>query len=252
MSVLETSSLGVAIGGHALIKNLDWQVKSGEFWCILGQNGVGKSTLLHVLGGLLPAASGQVMMDGQPIERIKPAQLATQRGLLPQQQVDAFSYSALEAVLIGRTPYRVGAGWDSDEDIAFAVAALKRVGLADKVDEDITHLSGGERQRVALAALLVQAPQLMLLDEPTSHQDVAHQLDVMKLLRELSSRHAIVATCHDINLAARFATHVLVLAQGRSWQGPVAGVLNADVLEQAFGCRFSQVEMDGFPHFSAC
>lgn len=251
MSLLATSSLGVAIGGHALIKNLDWQVKSGEFWCILGQNGVGKSTLLHVLGGLLPAASGQVTMDSQPISRIKPAALAKQRGLLPQQQVDAFSYSALEAVLIGRTPYRVGAGWDSDEDIALATEALQRVGLADKAGDDITHLSGGERQRVALAALLVQAPQLMLLDEPTSHQDVAHQLDVMKLLRELSSCHAIVATCHDINLATRFATHVLVLAQGRSWQGPVSQVLNADVLQQAFGCRFSQVEIDGFPHFSA-
>lgn len=251
MSLLATQSLRVAVGGHTLIDNLDWQVKSGEFWCILGQNGVGKSTLLHVLAGLVPAASGQVLLDGMSMHHTRTANLAKQRGLLPQQQVDAFSYTALEAVLIGRTPYRVGAGWDSEEDIALAMRALQRVGLADKVKDDITHLSGGERQRVALAALLVQSPQLMLLDEPTSHQDVAHQLDVMTLLRDLSAGHAIVATCHDINLAARFATHVLVLARSKYWQGRASEVLTTDVLEQAFGCRFFRVDIDGFPHLAA-
>lgn len=253
MSLLVTQNLNVAAGGHALIQNLNWQVKPGEFWCVLGQNGVGKSTLLHVLAGLLPAASGRSLIHGQPINRMRAGELARLRGLLPQKQVDAFSYTALEAVLIGRTPYRVGAGWDSGEDIALALDALKRVGLEDKAKEDITHLSGGERQRVALASLLLQAPQLMLLDEPTSHQDVAHQLDIMKLIRELSSSHAVIATCHDINLAARFASHVLVLAlaRGRHWQGPVAEVLTTDILQQAFGCRFSRVDMGGLPHLVA-
>ena len=248
---LVTHGLQVAAGGRMLIANLDWQVKRGEFWCVLGQNGVGKSTLLHVLAGLVPAASGQVHIDGKPFSRIRAGELARLRGLLPQQQFDAFSYTALEAVLIGRTPHRTGAGWDSEEDLRLAVAALQRVGLEGKIREDILHLSGGERQRVALAALLLQAPQLMLMDEPTSHQDVAHQLEVMKLVRELSASHAVVATCHDINLAARFASHVLILAPGRNWQGPAKEVLTAEVLEQAFGCRFSRVEIDGFPHLIA-
>lgn len=251
MSLLVTKELHVAAGGRTLIENLDWQVEPGQFWCVLGQNGVGKSTLLHVLAGLVPAASGQVQIDSRTLSRIRAGELAKLRGLLPQQQADAFSYTVQEAVLIGRTPYRVGAGWDSEEEIALAAQAMARVDLQGKAMDDITHLSGGERQRVALAALLLQAPQLMLLDEPTSHQDVAHQLDVMKLLRELSASRAIVATCHDINLAARFATHALVLAQGRYWQGGVSEVLTTEVLQQAFGCRFAHADIEGSPHFSA-
>src|SRR5690606_12971345 len=139
---LTTHGLQVAAGGRTLIANLDWQVKRGEFWCVLGQNGVGKSTLLHVLAGLVPAASGQVHIDGKLFSRIRAGELARLRGLLPQQQFDAFSYTALEAVLIGRTPHRVGAGWDSEEDLRLAVAALQRVGLEGKIREDILHLSG--------------------------------------------------------------------------------------------------------------
>ncbi len=251
MSLLVTQHLQVSAGGKVLINDLNWQVKPREFWCVLGKNGVGKSTLLHVLAGLVPAAGGQVLIDGKPLPHVKTQELARLRGLLPQQHFDAFSYSALEATLIGRTPYRVGGGWDAEEDIALAIEALKRVGLEDKAGEDITHLSGGERQRVALAALLLQSPQLMLMDEPTSHQDVAHQLSMMSLIRELSASHAIVASCHDINLAARFASHVLVLAQGAYWQGPARDVLTTDILQQAFGCRFSHIDVEGVPHLVA-
>jgi iron complex transport system ATP-binding protein len=101
-------------------------------------------------------------------------------------------------------------------------------------------LSGGERQRVALAALLVQAPELMLLDEPVSHQDVAQQLQVMQLLRELSANHAVIASCHDINLAKRFATHALVLGEGQHWSGPVGDIVVPKILRLAFGCEFAQ------------
>ena len=117
--------------------------------------------------------------------------------------------------------------------------ALARVGLLDKLHADITQLSGGERQRVALAGLLAQDPGLMLLDEPTAHQDVAQQLAIMRLACELAQTHALIASCHDINLAMRFATHVLVLGEDQHWQGRVAQVMTAQILDQAFGCRFS-------------
>lgn len=251
MNALRTHRLGVARGGRELISGLDWQLARGELWCVLGQNGVGKTTLSYVLAGLIKPSSGRITMDGEDIELVPAHTLAHRRGLMPQQQFDAFSSSVLDTVLIGRTPYRIGRSWDSEEDIDAAVAALAAVGLSDKADADVQKLSGGERQRVALATLLAQAPGVMLLDEPTAHQDVAQQLVMMRLVRDLSQRHAVVVSCHDINLAARFATHVLVLAKGRHWIGAVQEVLTIDVLQQAFGCRFSLAQSNGTRSFIA-
>jgi iron complex transport system ATP-binding protein len=121
-----------------------------------------------------------------------------------------------------------------------ALAALHEVGLDGFEGRNVQGLSGGERQRVALAALLVQQPPLMLLDEPLSHQDVAQQLKLMELLRAQLSRHAVVMSCHDINLAARFATHVLLLGPDRHWLGPADSVLNAANLQAAYDCGFSR------------
>lgn len=245
MSLLRTTGLQVAVGGRRLVEDLDWEVSPGQLWCVLGRNGVGKSSLLYVLAGLVPSAAGQVLIAGRSIDAWPAGELARRRGLMAQQQLDAFSHSVRDTVSMGRTPYRVGGGWDTDQDRAAVEAALRQVGLAERADADILHLSGGERQRVALATLLTQAPEIMLLDEPTSHQDVAHQLEMMRLIRELARDKAVVATCHDINLAARFATHVMVLAPGRHWIGPAQEVLGIAVLEQAFGCRFETVEAAG-------
>lgn len=252
MRLLRTERLHVSLGGRCLISDLNWQVAHGEFWCVLGQNGVGKTSLLYALAGLLKPASGRILIDGTGIDAMSAQDLATKRGLLPQQHIDAFSHTVLDTVLIGRTPYRIGRSWDTKEDRAAAFAALGLVGLADKAGLDVLHLSGGERQRVGLATLLAQAPDLMLLDEPTSHQDVAHQLAMMRLIRDLSQTHAVAVTCHDINLAARFATHALVLAPDRHWIGPAGDVLTTDVLRQAFGCRFELVQSDGMRSFVAC
>lgn len=253
MTTLSTEQLTVAQDHRVLIEALDWQAGAGQFWCVLGQNGVGKSTLLQVLAGLRQPASGRVMLDGQPLAALAPAALARLRGLMPQSQADAFSISVLETVLVGRTPWRLegGWGWDSTQDRRCALAALERVGLAGMATRDVLQLSGGERQRVALATLLAQAPAILLLDEPTAHQDVARQLAMMRLVAALASDHAIVSTCHDINLAARFATHVLVLARGQHWLGPVQEILRVEVLEQAFGCHFALCSIDGFATFVA-
>lgn len=251
MTHLRTGQLQVAQGSRILLDRLDWQAGPGQFWCVLGQNGVGKSTLLQVLAGLRKPAAGQVWFDEQPLATMAPGLLARCRGLMPQSQADAFSHSVLDTVLVGRTPYRFGHGWDSAEDRRCALAALERVGLAGMAQRDVLHLSGGERQRVALATLLAQAPGVLLLDEPTAHQDVARQLAMMRLVAGLANAHAVIATCHDINLAARFATHALVLARGRHWLGPVREVLRVDVLEQAFGCRFALHSIDGVPAFFA-
>lgn len=245
MTILLCENLGITRGRRRLIHALEWHVRSGEFWCVLGRNGVGKTSLLQVLAGLLAPTTGRVLIDGVALSAIAPQPLALLRGLMPQQQLDAFSNTLQDTVLIGRTPYRIGRGWDNPGDIAAALAALDSVDLATRASSDVLQLSGGERQRVALATLLLQAPAIMLLDEPTAHQDVAHQLTMLRLIRQLSQQHAVVMNCHDINLAARFATHVLVLGHDFAHAGPVDVCLNSVVLRAAFGCEFDCIDGDG-------
>jgi iron complex transport system ATP-binding protein len=251
MSILQAEHVSITVGERNLIRALDWQVSTGQFWCVLGRNGVGKTSLLHTIAGLLQPSAGRICIDDVALPVIPAMALARLRGLMPQQHVDAFSMSVLETVLIGRTPYRIGRGWDTEADIAAARAALASVDLGNRANSDVLQLSGGERQRVALATLLVQAPAILLLDEPTAHQDVAHQLAMLDLIRQRSASHAVVMNCHDINLAARFATHVLVLGDGCSWRGAVDEVLTPAVLEPAFGCAFRVLEGPGMRSFIA-
>lgn len=240
MAILETRGLAIGAGQRLLVEGLDWQVGQGEFWCVLGRNGAGKSTLLQAVSGLRAALRGEVNIAGRPLAALPAPELARLRGMMWQQLVDSFSCTVFDAAAIGRTPWRFGHDWDADDDARCVHEALARVGMGNRAGDDILNLSGGERQRVAFAAMLVQAPELMLFDEPTAHQDVAQQLLLMRLMRQLSERHAVVASCHDINLVARFATHVLLLGPGFHRAGSAGDVLTVDHLGQAFGCRFTR------------
>ncbi|MBP0596637.1 ABC transporter ATP-binding protein [Herbaspirillum sp. LeCh32-8] len=242
--VLQARQLALRVSGRSLLEGFDWQVRAGEFWCVLGRNGIGKSSLLHAAAGLAKPAGGEFLLSGAPLSSLSAMQMARRRGLLLQQQHDAFSMPVADAVMAGR--FAAGGGWaDENEQRALALAALAQVGLPHLASSDLLKLSGGERQRVGIATLLLQDPRLCLLDEPTSHQDISAQLDVMGLLRSLAGEgRAVVASCHDINLARRFATHVLLLGP-QVRQGTVAEVMCPDWLGEAFGCRFSMVGAAG-------
>ncbi|WP_034291845.1 ABC transporter ATP-binding protein [Herbaspirillum sp. RV1423] len=242
-TLLTTDKLTLRTGAASLLTDLDWQVHQGEFWCVLGKNGIGKSTLLHTVAGLLAPASGHRHATDGDVAGLTPRQLALWRGLVAQQQFDAFSCNVLDSVMAGLHPYRTGWGWHDAADRRAAADVLGLLGMTAYADADVMRLSGGERQRVAIATLLLQAPQLYLLDEPASHQDVAAQQVVMRLLRELADdEHGVVASMHDINLAARFATHVLLIGERSWWSGEVNEVLRPDVLQAAFDCRFDVID----------
>lgn len=238
MLALEVKSLSLKLGHRCLVTDLNWQVRQGEFWCVLGRNGAGKSTLLHALSGLQSIDDGSVLMMGRSVEDVTLTELARLRGLMPQQIVDRFSASVGDTVAIARAPWRLGSAWREDDDRSYVIDALQRVGMLDRIDDDVMQLSGGERQRVAFAAMLVQNPALMLLDEPSSHQDIAQQQLIMRLMQKLAEDHAVIASCHDINLAARFASHVLLLGEGFYSAGSTQEVLNPDVLSRVYGCEF--------------
>ena len=243
MLALEVKNLSLKLGHRRLVTGLNWQVRQGEFWCVLGRNGAGKSTLLHALSGLQSIDDGSVWMMGRSVKDLTLTELAKLRGLMPQQIVDRFSATAGDTVAIARAPWRLGSAWRDDDDRSYVTAALQRVGMLDRIDDDVMQLSGGERQRVAFAAMLVQNPALMLLDEPSSHQDIAQQLVMMRLMQELAVDHAVIASCHDINLAARFASHVLLLGEGFHYAGSTQEMLNPEVLSRVYGCEFDNAAM---------
>lgn len=237
MPLFTTDGLAITIGRQQVCRSLTVAIGAGERWGLLGRNGAGKTTLLHTLAGLRPADSGELSLLGQPLQSLKPQQIARHLGLLFQQQDDTFPSSVLEAALIGRHPYLKAWQWESQQDQALAVEALKLLGLEGLKERSTTTLSGGERQRLAIATLLTQSPDVMLLDEPSNHLDIHHQITVLDLLRDWSQQEqrALLMTLHDINLALRYCSHaVLLLGDGEVIQGGCDEVLTAENLERLY------------------
>jgi iron complex transport system ATP-binding protein len=246
-ALLDCRTLAVAIAGQAVVRGLDLALNPGQRLVVLGRNGVGKTTLLHTLAGLRPPDAGEVRLDGRSYAELGPRGAARLRGLLPQHQGDAFAASVLETVLVGRHPHLSRWDWESAADERLAREALAAVGLAGLAARSIHALSGGERQRVALATLLVQQPQVYLLDEPLAHLDLNHQIAVLELMsrRVRETGAALVMVLHDVNLAARYADQALLLhGEGRHESGAVAAVLDAAALSRLYGHPLQAI-MDG-------
>lgn len=225
---LVLQSLQLRAGKRALLDGLSLTMQAGELWCIVGPNGVGKSTLMSVLAGLRKPDGGAVLLDGRAPLEIAPAVLALRRAYLPQAVHDTFSMSVRDAVAVGRHPHLSGWGWSGREDDAVVAAVIRELDLDTLAGRDVLTLSGGERQRVSLAATLAQQAPLLLLDEPAAHLDLRHQIMVLETLARLAraGRHAVAVILHDLNLARRYATHALLLAEdGLCLHGPAAQVL---------------------------
>jgi iron complex transport system ATP-binding protein len=247
-ALLRVRGLAVAVGGRTVVRDLEFDIGAGERLAILGRNGAGKTTLLHTLAGLREPAAGSIELCGAPLALTPPRRVAQLRGVLLQQQVDAFPASVLETALIGRHPWLERWAWESAADARIARDALAAVDLGGFATRDVHTLSGGERQRLALATLLTQQPKLALLDEPLSHLDLNHQIAVLELLSRTTraAGTALVMVMHDPGLAARYCERVLLLhGDGRVESGSVATMLTAERLSALYQHPLRMVESDG-------
>lgn len=235
--LLQTERLGLAVAGRALVAELDWTVRKGECWAVLGTNGAGKTTLLHTLAGLRPPEAGRVYLEGHPLDALSRRHIAQRVGVLFQDYQDLFPGTVFETALAGRQPHLGPWGWESRSDRERAEQALARVGLTGFGPRRLTTLSGGERRRLALATVLVQAPALYLLDEPVNHLDLHQQIAVLEIMAgQVRAGAGAVLVLHDLNLAARFCDHAcLLLDDGEHRLGALPELFTPDLLSRLYG-----------------
>ena len=234
--------LSVRLGAAAVLDRLDLEVAAGEWLNVVGPNGAGKTTLLRAVLGSAPFA-GAVRVAGLADRR--PAARARMLAYVPQTPVIPAGMAVIDYVLLGRTPHRSVFAGDSARDLSVAGEVLRRLDLAPLAERELRSLSGGERQRAVLARALAQRAPILLLDEPTTALDLGHQQDVLELVEELRAEASltVVATLHDLTLAARYGDRVALLAGGRIVeQGDPARVLTPGTIAEHFDASVRVIE----------
>jgi iron complex transport system ATP-binding protein len=233
--VLETKNLDVHVPGRSLIKDLNWQVKKGERWCLIGRNGAGKSTLLRIIAGVQANTSaGEINWLGQALTTYKSEEFAKVRAYAEQFPVGGVGLRAIDIVMAAQWPWHL----DASSGYEQAQAALRACDVDHLASAQWQTLSGGERQRVSLAACFAQNTRAILLDEPTSHLDIGHQVTLLNTLVQQSNtcEQTMIASMHDIGLIQRGFTHALLLMSDGSYlAGSLSEVINPINLEKSLG-----------------
>jgi iron complex transport system ATP-binding protein len=243
MTRLRGENLTLAYDERTVASTLDVTIPDGSFTVIIGPNACGKSTLLKALARMLKPRVGEVYLDGSLIGSYRSKEVARRLGLLPQTSISPNGITVGELVARGRYPHqRLFQQW-SPEDAAVVRSSMEQTGVLDLAERLVDELSGGQRQRVWLAMVLAQQTSILLLDEPTTFLDIAHQHEVLDLCADLheTGDHTLVAVLHDLNQACRYATHLIVMKPG---EGIVASgdpnqIITAELVEDVFGlpCR---------------
>lgn len=223
-------------GEMPVLRGVSLRVASGCFLGLVGPNGSGKTTLLRIAAGLLKPARGRVLLGGEPVDGMSRMQLARQLAFLPQGANLPTSFTAWELVLMGRTPYISFLGRESPSDVAAAERAMELAGCRELAGRRIGELSGGEQQRVLMARALAQQPKVLLLDEPTAHMDMQHQIAAVELVASLVEEGmATLGVFHDLNLAARYCHRIALLSRGSlAAEGAPAEVLTQQAISSVF------------------
>ncbi|QFG02504.1 ABC transporter ATP-binding protein [Tepidiforma bonchosmolovskayae] len=234
---LTVDHLTLAHGHRVVVHDVSFTVEAGEMVAILGPNGSGKSTLLRGMARLHPPRAGRVLLDGRDIRAMNSRHVARVLAILPQAPAGGLDLTVRELAFRGRYPHQGLLQRVTRRDIDAVEWALDATDSLHLADRPLAALSGGERQRAWIAMALAQEPRILLLDEPTTFLDVAHQVEVMHLLRRLNARGiTIVAVLHDLALAGRFTSRIIALREGRlAFDGPPSAVLQPEALERVFG-----------------
>ena len=244
--MLNAEAVTVEMRGRAILRDVTLGLAPGERVALVGPNGAGKSTLLRAMAGTLKPTAGRVLLGGLPIAGLERSEVARRLAVVPQQTALPFAMKVEAVVALGRLPHEDPFRGTRPADRAATAAAIERVGLGHLMGRDARELSLGERQLVLLALAVAQGAPVMLLDEPTVHLDLRHQVEAMELLVDLNERDgtALVAVLHDLGLAAHFFPRLVVIDHGRIVaDGPPAEVLSDDLIRDVFNVEPALVRL---------
>ena len=238
--MLEVKDITVKYGPCEVLRDVSFDLKTGEIIAVLGANGAGKTTLIRALNGTLPISTGEISINSKAIASFSRREIAQAIAVVAQENETKFPVTVLQFVLSGRFARGSAFGWETENDLEIAETALRMCDLTNYDGRLMNELSGGERQRVVLARALATQAKILLLDEPTANLDLAHQALMFRLVRERCRQHessAIVIT-HDLNLASEFADRIMLLKNGRVFAiGQPNEVLREENLKEVFNVR---------------
>lgn len=249
---LSTEALTVGYEQRIISENLNVRIPEGSFTVIVGPNACGKSTLLRALARLVRPRSGQVLLDGKSVASLPAKELARRLGLLPQSSIAPDGITVADLVARGRYPHQKLLRQWSAQDEAAVAEAMRATGITPLSGRLVDELSGGQRQRAWVAMVLAQQTPLLLLDEPTTFLDIAHQIELLELCRDLNQDkgHTLVAVLHDLNHASRYANNIIAMKDGAVVaEGAPSDVITEALVEDVFGlpCRIIEDPVSGTP-----
>ena len=227
-----------------VLDGLTFDIEVGEILGIVGPNGSGKTSLLKLLAKVLRPNAGDIALFGRDLGTMPQVEVARAVAFVPQESPQVFAFTVMETVLMGRYPHHTakwsaGFGWESAEDVSIAEQAMQSTDITHLASRSVMDLSGGERQRCMIARALAQAPQVLLLDEPTAFLDLQHQIEICTIVRRLKEERGltVVLVSHDLNLASQYCDRILMLKAGALFRlGPPDEVIAVDVLRAVYGC----------------
>lgn len=246
---IDVEGVSFSYGSTPVLDDIVLQIEGAQVVSVLGPNGVGKSTLINCMNKILSPTKGTVLLDDKDVSEYSLKDVAKRIGYVPYSSSDTFPLTVVDTVLMGRHPH---AGWrTTDEDLEAVYQVLELLGIQDLAMRYFNELSAGQHQRVMLARGLVQQPEILLLDEPTSNLDIKHQLGISRTLREISHTQGllVIMISHDLNIAARYSDNIILMSEGKVFAvGSPRDVLTVDNIRTVYGVESRIIDDEGKPY----